>query len=176
MLELLLNGCWTQRMIRGYTVNLPLFLVNRNRVSVTAMSFQQFLSNLERQQLNEKENERKIAAERFNDWDIRSLDFVVDVPKFQPVKGNWLWDYRFYQEISDSKTQWTKEICCVFANLYVYRSREQEFIESETDVFSKLWKGFWFHFTEQRFPFQRLLSFPKSVFLILSLEVLFLDY
>ena len=35
---------------------------------------------------------------------------------------------RFYQEISDSKTH-------SFANLYVYRSREQEFIESETDVF-----------------------------------------
>ena len=32
MLELLLNGGWTQRMIRGYTVNLPLFfarIINR---------------------------------------------------------------------------------------------------------------------------------------------------
>jgi len=33
---------------------------------------------LERQQLNEKENERKIAAERFNDWDIRSLDYYKE--------------------------------------------------------------------------------------------------
>ena len=32
MLELLLNGGWTQRMIRGYTVNLPLYLI-RNRFS-----------------------------------------------------------------------------------------------------------------------------------------------
>ena len=28
MLELLLNGGWTQRMIRGYTVNLPLLTIN----------------------------------------------------------------------------------------------------------------------------------------------------